>query len=75
MTLEEVKDQTCKDYLTSMFGIEVDNIDNDFETFDENNWKTKDHQSRMKIQQNVCFLRIYAETDVTIKFYAKNYPI
>ena len=36
MTVEEVKDQTCKDYLTSMFGIEVGNIDNDFEAFDEN---------------------------------------
>ena len=57
MTLEEVKNQTCMDYLTSMFGIEVDNIDNDFEAFDENKDGIVSIQESMNALKNLALDR------------------
>ena len=60
MTVEEVKDQTCKDYLTSMFGIEVGNIDNDFKAFDEN----KDGIVSMQESTNALKNLVLDRTDI-----------
>ena len=45
------------DYLTSMFGIEVDNIDNDFEAFDENKDGIVSIQESMNALKNLALDR------------------
>ena len=37
LTLEEIKDHTCIDHLTTLFGMQVANVDKDFKALDENN--------------------------------------